>query len=356
MTKRRIVSGLIILAVVAAAAFIIIKALGPKTAEEESETVTTVGVHVGKIVKATLHRYVAAYGTVEPEPAGEGKPAAGAFISAPVGGILTGIEATEGRVVERGAVLFRLDSRIAEVAVARARKELELAERTFERQKKMLASEGTSQKSYQEAEGTLNAAGHALSAAQTELALLEIKAPLRGTLVRQNVRLGQSVEPNAVLAEVIAFDRLVVAAQVPSPEAVLLKPGQLVDFGSDGPAGGSLVFVGKDIDPKTDTVLVRAAVPAGAGFKPGRFLGFRIACEERRDCLAVPIESLVTEDGKDAIAIVEGDKAVKIPVKSGLRDGGLVEIEGQGLREGLTVVTAGAYGLPKESRIRVIGN
>jgi hypothetical protein len=42
-------------------------------------------------------------------------------------------------------------------------------------------------------------------------------------------------------------------------------------------------------------------------------------------------------------------------VKVGLRDGDLVEVEGVGLKEGLTVVTTGAYGLPKETRIRVIG-
>jgi hypothetical protein len=41
-------------------------------------------------------------------------------------------------------------------------------------------------------------------------------------------------------------------------------------------------------------------------------------------------------------------------VKTGLRDGTLVEIEGEGLREGQSVVTAGAYGLPKETKVRVV--
>jgi hypothetical protein len=39
-----------------------------------------------------------------------------------------------------------------------------------------------------------------------------------------------------------------------------------------------------------------------------------------------------------------------------LRDGGLVEIEGDGLQAGMTVVTEGAYGLPKETKIRVLGS
>jgi membrane fusion protein (multidrug efflux system) len=187
------------------------------------------------------------------------------------------------------------------------------------------------------------------------LSLLEIKAPIAGTLVRVDARLGRSVEPNTVLAEVIDFDRLVVTARVPSREALLLKPGQPVGFGPGGPVTGTLVLVGRDIDPRTDTVMVRAAVPPDARLLPGQFLNIRIAAEERRDRLAVPIESLVIEDGRSEIAVVEGDRAARRPVTAGLRDGDQVEVDGEGLREGMTVVTVGAYGLPKESRIRIVG-
>jgi len=41
-------------------------------------------------------------------------------------------------------------------------------------------------------------------------------------------------------------------------------------------------------------------------------------------------------------------------VQVGLRDGDLVEISGDGIAEGATVVTVGAYGLPKETKIRVL--
>ena len=356
MTKRKVIAGLVILAVGAAAALILIKSLKPRAGEEE-EVVTDVAVHVGKIVRTTLHRYVTAYGTVEPEPPGDGRPAAGAFVSAPVGGILAEIKCTEGRAVQSGALLFRLDTRLAEVAVAKAVKTFQSAEQTFERQKKLLAADGTSQKSFQEAELQLNAARSELAAAQTELSLLEIKAPLAGTVVRINARLGQSVEPNAVLAEVIALNRLVVTAQVPSREAAQLKPGQPVEFGVIGAAAGKLLVVGKDIEPKTDTVLVRASLPAGAGFQPGQFLNIRIISEERRDVLAVPEESVVIgPDGGIVLMIINGQKAVPKSVKVGLRDAGLAEVEGEGLKEGLVVVTADAYNITGETKIHIIEN
>jgi len=41
-------------------------------------------------------------------------------------------------------------------------------------------------------------------------------------------------------------------------------------------------------------------------------------------------------------------------VKTGLREGGFVEVEGDGWKEGMTIVTVGAYALPKETKIRVL--
>jgi len=355
MTKRQVVTGLTLLAVAAAVALVLIKGFGPRSAIEEEGIVTDVAVHVGQVVRATLHRYVTAYGTVEPEPPGEGRAAAGAYISAPVGGVLAEIRCSEGRPVERGAILFRLDTRLAEVAVAEAEKGLAFAEQTFERQKKLLAADGTSEKAYQEAELQLTTARNELAAARTELSLLEIKAPLAGTVVRINARLGMSVEPNAVLAEVIALERLVVTAQVPSREAGLLKIGQSVDFGAAGEPAGKVVVVGKDIDPRTDTVLVRASIPAAAAFRPGQFLSIRIAAEERRDVLAVPEESVVPgPEGGTVLMVVEGDKAVPRPVKAGLREEGLAEVEGEGLKEGLVIVTTDAYNISGETRIHII--
>ncbi len=357
MTKRQVVTGMIVLAVAAAAVLVLIKGLGPKSAGEEEGVVTDVAVHVGKIVRATLHRYVTAYGTVEPEPPGEGRAAAGAYLSAPVGGILTDIRCAEGRQVEQGAVLFRLDARLAEVAAAKAEKALAFAEQTYERQKKLLAAEGTSEKAFQEAELQLMTARNDLAAAKTELSLLEIKAPLAGTVVRINARLGQSVEPNAVLAEVIALDRLVVTARVPSREAGGLRPGQTVDLGADIAAAGKLAVVGRDIDPSTDTVLVRAFLPASAGLRPGQFLSIRIAAEERRDVLAVPEESLVPgPEGGTVLMVVEGGKAVPKAVKAGLRENGLAEVEGAGLIEGLVIVTTDAFNITGETKVHIIEN
>lgn len=354
MSKRRILVGMIMVAAVLVV-IISITTIRPKTTEENVEIGTDVAVHVGKIIRATLHHYVMAYGRVEPEPASDSKPPAAAFIGSPVSGILVQINCTEGHTVSQGDILFRLDSRVAQVALLEAQKKLEFAKKAYERKKKLLEAEGTSLKSFQEAESQFNTAKSELSAAQTQLSLLQIKAPLTGTLVKLSAELGQSVESNTTLAEIIDLDRLVVAADIPSREASLLKLGQPVELGLEASAKGALTFISKNIDPKMDAISIRASIPKTIEFHPGHFLNIRIICDEHKDCLAVPEESLISSEEEGSwIMIVQGDKAIRSPVQDGFRERGLVEVSGEGLTEGMIIVTEEAYSLPSVTKIHII--
>jgi membrane fusion protein, multidrug efflux system len=323
---------------------------------EESEVQTDVAVHVSPVTRATLHRYVTAYGYVEAQPAVGGRPPAGALLSPIVGGVLASIECVEGQHVSQGTVLFRLDSRLAEVAVQKARQEVDFADKAFKRQQELLPSNGTSQRAFQEAQQQLDAARSDLSAAETQLAYLQITTPLTGTVVRVRAEVGQAVDPSTVLAEVVNLDRLVVSARVPSRDVGGLKAGQRVFIGSDTVPTGVVTIVGKDVDPNTGTYLVQTVVPAGAPYRPGQFTEVRIVADEHADVLVVPEVSLVTRAGEGTwIMVVTGDSAVRHVVTAGLHDRGLVEVSGDGIAEGMTVVTDDAYSLPEETKIRIIG-
>ena len=312
--------------------------------EQSDKVVTEVAVQVGKLVRTNLHGYITAYGIVEPEPAHEGNAGAGARLAPPAPGIVAEVSCTEGQQVQKGAPLFRLDSRTVDVA-------LEFATQTYERQKKLIAAGGTSQKSLQEAE-------QQVAAARAQQALLKITAPFAGVITRVNARPGEAVDLTSVLGELVDPNRLVVTASVPAAELDRLKAGQPAEFivGDKAVAArGSVSFVSPQVDSKSGAALVRASVPGEAGLRPGQYVQLRIISEERRDCLAAPLESVIkNEEGDNVIAVVDGDKAVQKPVKAGLHDGNLVQVEGEGLKEGDRVVTVGAYGLPKETKIKII--
>ena len=306
---------------------------------------TEVPVHVGKIIRTTLRSYVSAYGVVEPEPAGE-QPAAGANVAPALPGVVTKVNCREGQHVTRGDILFQLDSRTARVAV-------EYAEKTVARQKQLIKVEGTSQKALQEAE-------QQLAAARTQQALLNVTAPIDGTVTRVNVRAGEAVDLSTTLAEVMDLDRLVVSAKVPVSELNALTTGQEADVFVDTsttPITGKLIYIGTDVADDTGAVTTWASLPTGSGLRPGRFVNVHITSDEHENCLAVPEASVVQdENGDTVIAVVQGGTAVQRPVRTGLHDGGLVEVEADGLQPDMMVVTEGAYALPHETRVRILEN
>ncbi|MCX6545758.1 MAG: efflux RND transporter periplasmic adaptor subunit [Acidobacteria bacterium] len=357
---------LVIVAVVALAGIVAWRAMRSAPAEGDPESgPTVVAVRVAPLVKTTLRGYVPAWGTVEPQQATGTEPPASARIATPVAGIVAQASCAEGQRVAKGTVLFRLDSRVADVAVEKAKQAVQYAEREFARQQKLGAGEATSQRLFQEAEQNLTIARNEVANAEAQRALLVISSPLAGTVVHVAARPGDAVDLTSVLADVIDLDRLVIGAAVRSVDVARLRIGQPVEvsLGAQGSAAlasqvisqrSTLVFIASQVDSKTDTVLVRASVPMGAGLRAGQFVNLRIVSEEHRDCLAVPVESVVTDADGSTIAIVTGDTAVKRAVNTGLRDGALVEVEGDGIKAGMTVVAAGAYGLPKETKVRVI--
>jgi len=326
--------------------------------EEEAAPPTEVAVHVGKVARRTIHAWVTAYGMVEARPPGP-RAQAGARVSPAVPGVVMAVRCTEGERVAKGQVLFELDPRAADVAAEKARQALEFARRTAERQRKLIDVEGTSRRQLLDAEQALAAAQADLDAARTQQALLRIASPISGTIARIGVQPGDGVDLTTTLAVVANLDRLVVGAPVPSAELAPLRVGQATEVKADGvaePLAGSVESIRPEVDSKTGTALVRVEVPAQSGLRPGQLVTVRIASEVRTDRLVVPVASVVKNDeGVPVIAVVQGDRAVQRPVKVGLREGGLVEVEAEGLQEGLAVVTEGADALPAETRIRVLG-
>lgn len=310
----------------------------------DAELATEVAVHVGKITRATLRAYVIAYGTVEPRPAGDG-PAASASVAPFVPGVVMEVRGVEGQHVAKGDVLFQLDSRAADVAVAFARK-------NAERQKQLLNIEGTSEKLLQEAEQQLDAA-------LVQRALLRVESPITGTVTQVNVKPGEAVDLMTAMAKVVDLDRLVVSAGVPSAELAAVELGQTAEVSVDdssAPLSGVIDYISPQVDLRSGTAVVRAELASGSSLRPGQFVTLRIVTAVHEDRLAVPVQSVVrNEQGANVVAIVQGDTARQVTVQADLRDGDLVEIQADGLQAGMTVVTEGAYGLPEETRVRILG-
>lgn len=344
-------AGVVVVAFAAAALW---RSRGPG---EQGAAAAGVPVHVDQLRRATVRRTVTAYGTVEPVPALEGQPPGGAVITPFTDGVVAEVDMVEGRRVKKGTVLVRLDSRMARAALARARSQAEVAEKAFQRQEKLLGSDGTSQREYLDAKARRDAARADLVEAETGLSYLNIEAPLAGTVLHVQASVGQHVDAGTVLAQVVNLDRLVVTAGVPARQVAGIQVGQTVFVGvGDSLPQGKVVVLGSDVDPATGTYRVQAALPPDTGLMPGQFTQIAIVAEEHADVLVAPEESVITRPDEGTwLVVVEDGRAVHRAVTTGLRDGGLVEVSGDGVEEGTRIVTDEAYGLPSDTPVRIQG-
>ncbi len=332
MNAKQIFGGIAVVSLAGLGIFALLRSRGEASSPAESETTpTVVTVQTGALKLATLHRYVQGYGTVGPAPATSNTPPADALVSASVAGVITKVAVVEGQRVEKGELLVELNSGTTTV---------ESATQQVERQRMLYAQQNTSLKNLQDAE--------------VQLAMLHVSAPLSGTITRLNVNPGQAVDLGTVVAEVMDLNRLAVSAEIPEAEAADLKPGDPLEVLTEPPITTELSYVSPGVDTSNATVLVRGPLATNTGLRPGQFVPLRVVTAVHTNCLAVPAESVVTDEtGRSFVALVKGDEASQTPVQTGLREQGWVEITAPELKAGDIVVTVGAYGLPGKTKILV---
>lgn len=303
---------------------------GDESDDDNVETIVT--VQVGALKQMTLHSYVTGFGTIEAAPAIADQPAAGASLAAATAGIVSKVNVVAGETVKKGDILLELDSAAATYKYAKAE---------VERQRQLFKQQNTSLKNLQDAEA--------------QLASLQVVAPVSGTVTAVNVRPGQAVDPTTMVAEVIDLDRLATAAKFPAAQANDLKTGEEMNIETEKPVTATVTWVNRTVDPNDGTVSAWALLPSSNGLMPGQFVPLSIVTGTHTNCLAAPVESVVTdEQGNSSIALVHDDEATNTPVQTGFRESGWVEVSAPGLKAGDIVVTVGAYGLPDQTKIHIV--
>jgi membrane fusion protein, multidrug efflux system len=283
-----------------------------------------VPVHVAPIVRTTLHGYVDAYGTVEPEPARNGQAAAVVNLSAPLIGSVSVVNCIEGEQVKKGQVVFSIEARAAVSGEPRAPGAVVL----------------------------------------DQAKPIDVKSPIDGTVTLMNVHAGEVATPWATAVQVVDLNRLVIAASVPASQLQQVRIGQVaeVDVSKNGTTTmptrlpSEVVFIDPQVEAKSGLGSVDVKLPEGSNLRLGDSATVHIVVAEHQDCLAVPPVSIAKDsNGAAGISIVKRDSgmAVRQQVKIGLREEDLVEISGLALQPGMLVVTTGADALPDRSQIEI---
>lgn len=274
-------------------------------------------------------------------------------VRARVGGYIQGVHFRDGDYVRRGQLLFTLDPRPAQAALASARAslaqaqaQLNLARTELTRSETLLASQAVSQAevdtrrgAVQQGEAGVAAANAAVRARQLDLEFTRVTAPISGRVSDRRVDPGNLVAGGSSQADVLTT--VVSSAPVyfvfDGSEAVLLKYQRQARNGAapiqvrlqDESAysrSGTLDFTDNAIDTASGVIRLRAVVPNADGFlKPGMFGQARLAGAGSYQAMLVPDAAIATDQARRVVYVVAADgsvapRAVQMgPLVDGLR-------------------------------------
>jgi HlyD family secretion protein len=253
---------------------------------------------------------------------------------------------------QRGA-LPRRDLDAAQVALAQAKTQSDVAERQLADLKRL----GEKQ-ALRSAEGQITAAKGKLMGSTAQLSYSEIRSPLNGVVTDRPQYAGELAAANQPLMTLMDLSKVIAKAHVSRAEAALLKVGDAADVhvaGSDDAIHGRVSLVSPALDPGSTTVEVwTEVVKPDPRLKPGMTVQVSMVAKTVKDALVIPAAALFkTSEGADYVMVAGSDeKAHQKIVKVGIRNGDDAQIV-SGLDAGEKVITAGGYGLPDKTQIKL---
>jgi len=298
-----------------------------------------------------------------------------ANINAQVQGYIVSRDYQEGSVVKKGDLLFQIDPRPFEAALAQAKGTLakDQANQVKANADEKRAIDLFNRKviSDQERDTAVAAAGStranveadqaAVKQAELNLGYTKITAPIDGLAGFANNQVGDlvgpaSTTPLTTVSQIDPIKAIVTVgegaftdffARYPDAEQrqALLKR---IDFdlilgsGTVYPRKGKFYALDRNLDPKTGSIRYYVTFPnPGATLRPGQFGKVRFVPDTVHNALVVPQEAVTELQGNFQVAVVDQDNKVSIrPVKTGERIGPWWQVT-DGLKPGDRVVVQG---------------
>lgn len=274
-------------------------------------------------------------------------------VRARVGGYIQSVHFKDGDFVRQGQLLFTLDPRPAQAALASARAQLAqgqaqltLARTELARAEGLLVSQAVSQAevdakrgAVQTAEAAVAAANAAIRARQLDVEFTRVTAPISGRVSDRRVDPGNLIGGGSSAGDVLTT--IVSSSPIyfvfDGSEALALKYQRDARNGSapirirlqDETAydrTGTLDFTDNAIDASSGTIRLRAVVQNADGFlKPGMFGHAQLAGSGGYAAMLVPDAAVVTDGPRKVVYVVAKDgtvgaKPVQLgPIANGLR-------------------------------------
>jgi RND family efflux transporter MFP subunit len=289
---------------------------------------------------------VYATGTVE--------PVIWARIGPAVKGRIITMAAEEGQRVAPGAVLARLDPTVVEAQLREAEARAGFLREEAARLRTLAAREIIARAALDRAESEARAAEAVVETFRRRLDDTILRAPMGGVVLRRDGEIGEVVDTTTTLFIVGEPRPLRVTAEVDEEDIPRVAQGQRVLIRADAFDGtvlhGTVAEITPAGDPRRKVYRVRVALAEDTALRIGMTVEANIVVRETDTAVLVPDAAVAN----GAVWVLEGEHVRRVPVVTGVRGTGRVEIR-EGLSSGERVVLNPPAALVDGGRVRLPG-
>jgi len=183
---------------------------------------------------------------------------------------------------------------------------------------------------------------------------LTLRAPFDGQVGQVQVAQRANVAANAPVLSVVDLSKFEVEIRVPESFARDLAIGMPAQIATSGgqPFAGEVAAVSPEVVNGEVTARVRFKDRQPPGLRQNQRLSVRILLDTRRNVLMVDRGPFLEQGGGNSAYVMDGDVAVKRPIRTGASSLGAVEIV-SGAKEGDRIVVSGSELFGDEERVVV---
>lgn len=156
-----------------------------------------------------------------------------ADITALSGGKVVSVNFALGSMVGSGSTVAKVDSRTLELNLNQAKLAKNKAEVDYNRFKKLLEGEATTESSFQDVKLNYENTQNQIALLEKQIADTRIKAPISGQVVSKNIEPGEFVSMGMTIGKIVDLSRLKVKVMVGESDVYGLKMNQAVTVTTD---------------------------------------------------------------------------------------------------------------------------
>lgn len=267
-----------------------------------------------------------------------------------VSGRITYLNVPEGHAIAQGTVVARINDADLQAQLSKSKVQLDLAQKTVDRYKKLLDINGLNQADYDNALNQLNGLKADIQYTQTLIDKTVIKAPFSGVLGLRQVSPGAFVTASNVIVTIQQVSTVKIDFTIPEEFSNMIKKGNMVDVEVDAARQtrkkALIVATEPQVNLATRNLKVRAILQGGTA-NPGAFVKVFVDAGDNKKAVMIPTNSIIPDDKNSQVILVKKGAASFVNVTTGVRESNTVEII-SGVQPGDSVVVTGVlFARPK---------